>query len=345
VPDFSIAELLAFILALSLAAYVLLGGADFGGGVWDLFASGPRREQQRDLIAHAIAPIWEANHVWLILAIVLTFTCFPAAFARLGTVLHIPLTLMLVGVVLRGSAFIFRAYDADPDSQRRWGRLFAIASLVTPLLLGVCTGAVAAGRVVEAEHASFITRFVAPWLTPFSLAVGLMTLTIFAFLAAVFLTVETTDPDLADDFRLRGLLAGMAVFGTAFLALALSPDHAPLVTERLIGSPWALPFHILTGISALATLAALWVRRYRLARMTVGVQVLCIFGGWGMAQYPYVIPPDLTIAGAAAPPVTLRLVLIVLAIGGVILLPSLIYLFGIFKSAPADLPGRAVGGG
>jgi len=345
VPDLSLAEFLAFILALSLGAYVLLGGADFGGGVWDLFASGPRRERQRDLIAHAIAPIWEANHVWLILAIVLTFTCFPSAFARLGTVLHIPLTLMLVGVVLRGSAFIFRAYDTDPDSRRRWGRLFAIASLVTPLLLGISIGAVASGRVVESQQGSFVSRFVAPWLTPFSVAVGLMTLAIFAFMAAVFLTLETSDRDLADDFRRRGLLAGVAVFGTAFLSLALSPSDAPLVTKGLIGSPWALPLHLLTGAFAVATLAALWGRRYRLARMTVGVQILCIVGGWAMAQYPYVIPPDLTIAEAAAPPVTLRLVAIVLGIGGVILLPSLVYLFRIFKSAPADQAERPAGGG
>lgn len=340
-PDFSIAELLALILALSLAAYVLLGGADFGGGVWDLFASGPRREQQRDLIAHAIAPIWEANHVWLILAIVLTFTCFPPAYARLGTVLHIPLTLMLVGIVLRGSAFIFRAYDTDPESQRRWGRLFAIASLVTPLLLGICIGAVASGRVVESDEGSFVDRFVAPWLTPFSLATGLLTLAVFALLAAVFLTLETSDRELADDFRRRGLMAGAAVFVTALAALGLARSHAPLMTEGLIGSPWALPFHVLTGVSGLATLGTLWLRRFRLARMTVGVQVLCIVGGWALAQYPYVIPPDLTILEAAAPPKTLRLTIIVLGAGGVILLPSLVYLFRIFKGAPADQPRRA----
>lgn len=247
--------------------------------------------------------------------------------------------------MLRGSAFIFRAYDTDPDSQRRWGRLFAIASLVTPLLLGISIGAVASGRVVENQQGSFVSRFVAPWLTPFSVAVGLMTLAIFAFLAAVFLTLETADHDLADDFRRRGLLAGVAVFGTAFLALALSPADAPLVTEGLIGFPWALPLHLLTGTFAVATLAALWGRRYRLARMTAGVQILCIVGGWAMAQYPYIIPPDLTIVEAAAPPVTLRLVTIVLGVGGVILLPSLIYLFRIFKSAPTDQPERPARGG
>ncbi len=343
-PDLSLAEVLALILALSLAAYVLFGGADFGGGIWDLLASGPRRDRQRDLISHAIAPIWEANHVWLILAIVLTFTCFPAAFARLGIVLHIPLTFMLVGIVLRGSAFIFRSFDTRQKSQRHWGRIFAIASLVTPLLLGICIGAVASGRVVEAGQGTFVTRFVAPWLTPFSFAVGLMALAIFAFLAAVFLTLETTDQDLAGDFRQKALLAGGAVFATAFLALYLSPDQAPLMTEGLIESRWALPLHLLTGVAAVAVLTALWLRRYRLARMAVGVQVLCIVGGWAMAQYPYVVPPDLTITEAAAPPATLRLVIIILGVGALILLPSLLYLFRIFKSAPVDQPGRVVSG-
>src|SRR5918999_2169128 len=146
--EIELADVLAALLAASLNAYVLFGGADFGGGVWDLLASGPRKRRQREVIAHAIGPIWEANHVWLILAIVLTFTCFPPVFARLGIVLHIPLTLMLVGIVLRGSAFTFRTYDSEHDAaQRRWGRIFASASVITPVLLGVSIGAVASGRV------------------------------------------------------------------------------------------------------------------------------------------------------------------------------------------------------
>src|ERR671922_207715 len=114
--DATLAEVMAGVLALALNAYVLLGGADFGGGVWDMLASGPRQRRQREVISHAIGPIWEANHVWLILAIVLTFTCFPPVFARLGVLLHIPLTLMLVGIVLRGSAFTFRTYDDERDT-------------------------------------------------------------------------------------------------------------------------------------------------------------------------------------------------------------------------------------
>src|SRR4029079_878937 len=198
--DLDLADVLAAILALSLNAYVLFAGADFGGGVWDLLASGPRRNRQREVIAHAIGPIWEANHVWLILAIVLTFTCFPPVYARLGTVLHLPLTLMLIGIVLRGSAFTFRTYDTQHDAaQRRWGRIFSSASVITPLLLGVSIGAVASGRIGQDPSPGFMNQYVAPWLTPFALSVGLLALTLFAFLAAVFLTLETEDPDLRED--------------------------------------------------------------------------------------------------------------------------------------------------
>lgn len=346
-PEPTLPLVLAALLAVSLNAYVLFGGADFGGGVWDLFATGPRRDRQREVISHAIGPIWEANHVWLILAIVLTFTCFPAVFARLGTVLHIPLTLMLFGIVLRGSAFTFRTYDDEHDAaQRRWGRVFAGASLVTPVLLGVCIGAVAAGRVGPLARAgSFADRFVDPWLTPFSLAVGVLTLALFAHLAAVFLTLETRDPDLVGDFRARALWSGLAVFLTAFGALIIAPKEAPLMGVGLLGSRWALPFHLATGAAAIVVLAALWWRRYHLARVAVGVQVSLIMWGWVLAQYPHVIPPDLTVTGTAAPEVTLRLVLTALGLGAIVLLPSLVYLFRIFKAAPTDsTPGLPKGG-
>jgi cytochrome d ubiquinol oxidase subunit II len=334
-----LADILAALLALALNAYVLLGGADFGGGVWDMLASGPRRDRQREVIAHALGPIWEANHVWLILAIVLSFTCFPPVYARLGTVLHIPLTLMLVGIVLRGSAFTFRTYDSGHDTvQRRWGRIFSSASVITPVLLGVSIGAVASGRVRE-TGGTFGQQFVEPWLTPFAFSVGLLALVLFAFLAAVFLTLETHDPELCEDFRRRALGAGVAVFFASALVLLLSQSAAPLVRAGLVSSSWALPLHLGTGIAAVGVLAALWYRRFRLARIGVGLQVSLIFWGWPMAQYPLLVPPDLTIERAAAPDATLRLVLIALAAGGVVLLPSLWYLFQIFKTVPAD-PGE-----
>jgi cytochrome d ubiquinol oxidase subunit II len=325
----------AALLALSLNAYVLLGGADFGGGVWDLLAHGPRRNRQREVIAHAIGPIWEANHVWLILAVVLAFTCFSPVFARIMTVLHIPVSLMLVGIVLRGSAFTFRTYDDEHDAaQRRWGRIFSIASVLTPLLLGVCIGAVASGRVVAPLQGTFVQRFVDPWLTPFALGVGVLTLALFAFLAAVFLTMETADRDLAEDFRRSAIAAGIAVFLAAALVLVLAIRDAPLMTEGLVASPWAVPLHLATGIAAVGVFGALWRRRYALARILAGVQVSCIFWGWTVSQYPYLVPPDLTVRNAAAPAITLTITVWALAGGALVLAPSLLYLFRVFKSGP-----------
>ena len=332
----SLPDVLAGIIFLALNAYALLGGADFGGGVWDLMARGPRKERQRELIADAIGPVWEANHVWLILAVVLLFTAFPPAFARLGTLLHIPLSLVLIGIVLRGSAFTFWRYGRHGDEeQRHWGVTFAVASLITPLLLGTTAGAIAAGAVGDggATREGFYGTYVAPWLTPFTLSVGLFALIAFAFLAAVYLTFEASERELREDFRRRALGAGVALFVAAALALFLSRAHAPLVRDALIFAAWAVPLHLLTGAAALAALAALWFRRWRLARVAAAAQVSLILWGWALSQHPYILPPDLTIAAAAAPAVTLRLALGALALGAVVLLPSLYYLFRVFKGS------------
>jgi cytochrome bd ubiquinol oxidase subunit II len=333
--NFTAALLIAGIMMVALNAYVLLAGADFGGGVWDFLARGPRRKEQRDLISHALAPIWEANHVWLILVIVLLFTCFPAAFSTIAIMLHIPLTLMLLGIVLRGSAFIFRSYGSDRDApQQRWGRVFAIASIVTPVLLGMCVGAVATGAVgatTLSAPGTFVDHFIRPWLTLFGFAVGLLALALFSFLAAVYLTVEAHGTDLQESFRTRALWAALAVFVIAFGALAASWSEAPMVREMLMSGPWALPFHIATGVVAVAAIGALWTRHYRLARIAAAAQVTFILWGWAAAQYPYVLPPSLTIAGAAAPSRTLVLVLWALAAGACVLFPSLYYLFRVFK--------------
>jgi cytochrome d ubiquinol oxidase subunit II len=332
---FTLAIVIAVIIMVALNAYVLLAGADFGGGVWDFFARGDRRQAQRDLISHAIAPIWEANHVWLILVIVLLFTCFPAAFSTIAIMLHIPLTLMLLGIVLRGSAFIFRSYGSEHDTaQQRWGRVFAIASIATPVLLGMCVGAVATGAVdatVLSPTGSFASQFIRPWLTLFGAGVGLLALALFSFLAAVYLTVESEGMQLQEDFRTRALWAAAAVFVIAFGVLALSWTEAPMVREMLMAGPWALPLHIITGVSAVTAIAALWTRRFRLARVAAAAQVTFILWGWAAAQYPYLLPPTLTIEAAAAPNRTLVLILWALAAGACVLLPSLYYLFRIFK--------------
>jgi cytochrome d ubiquinol oxidase subunit II len=332
---FTAAILIAGIVMIALNAYVLLAGADFGGGVWDFFARGERRQAQRDLISHAIAPIWEANHVWLILVIVLLFTCFPPAFSTIAILLHIPLTLMLLGIVLRGSAFIFRSYGSERDTaQQRWGRVFAIASIATPVLLGMCVGAVATGGIgatVLSPSGSFIDQFIKPWLTMFGIGVGLLALALFSFLAAVYLTVEAESTALQEDFRTRALWAAGAVFVIAFGVLALSWTEAPMVRRMLMAGPWALPLHIVTGIAAITAIAALWTRHFRVARVAAAAQVTFILWGWAAAQYPYVLPPALTIEAAAAPNRTLILILWALAAGACVLLPSLYYLFRVFK--------------
>jgi cytochrome d ubiquinol oxidase subunit II len=198
---------------------------------------------------------------------------------------------------------------------------------------------------VAPARGSFAERFVDPWLTPFAMSVGLLALALFAFLAAVFLTLESHDPDLVEDFRRRALWSGGLVFVAAWAALLLSFQEAPLLHRGLLASSWAMPLHLATAAVAIGVFAALWYRRYRLARIGVALQVSLIVWGWAVAQYPFLVPPDLTVESAAAPGVTLRLVLLALAAGGVVLLPSLLYLFRIFKSAPADEAGRMSQGG
>ena len=326
----------AVTMVLSLNAYVLLGGADFGGGVWDLFASGRQREAQRALIASAIGPIWEANHVWLILVVVLLFTCFPRAFAHLSVELHIPITLMLVGIVLRGSAFIFRTYDSKSDAvQHRWGHIFSVASVATPVLLGLCLGAVASGRVpfgTSALRVGFIDRFVTPWmLSRFGWSVGLFSLALFAFLAATYLTVEARDAGVRATFRRRALQsqAMLAVIGA--LTLTFARRDAPLLHMALTSGAVAMGLLAVTVVAAIVAVVALRREHYGWARVAAAAQATFIVWGWAWSQYPFLLPPDQTISALAASPVMLQLTLGALAIGTAILLPSFVYLFWIFK--------------
>ncbi len=327
---------LAGVMVVCLTLYVVMGGADFGGGVWDLLASGPRKHQQRALIADVIGPIWEANHVWLIIVVVILFTAFPKAFSALAIGLHVPLSLMLVGVVLRGSAFTFRAYDSRRDAvQRRWGVIFAGASTVTPVLLGICAGAVASGAIGAATTGDFAARYLWPWLTGFALVTGVLTLTLFAFLAAVFLTVEAPEGALREDFRRRALGAGIALALAALALQFLARDGAPHVYEGLTRGPLAIAVQVSTALVSLACFIALVRRRYRGARVLAVVQVAMIIWGWALAQHPYIVPETLTIDAAAAPTVTLRLLVIALSVGTVILVPSLWYLFRVFRGGSA----------
>lgn len=321
-------NILGMAMIASLTFYVLMGGADYGGGVWDLLAFGPRAARQRDTIIKAIGPIWEANHVWLILVIVLLFSCFPPAFAAISIALHIPLTLLLIGIVLRGSAFTFRTYDSSRDHvQRRWGRIFAISSTITPVILGIIVGAISSGDL-KTEGADFATVYINSWLKPFPIAVGLLALSLFAYLAAVYLTSDTDDKEVQDDFRARAVIT---FFVSALFAVAvfyLSKQEAPGIWADI---SVAVPLHIGTAMVAICSFTCLWARRFKVARFLAAAQVALILWGWAIGQFPYLVRPDYTLTNSAANPVTLQLVIGCLVIGAFLLFPSFYYLIRIFK--------------
>ncbi|HZI09162.1 MAG TPA: cytochrome d ubiquinol oxidase subunit II [Myxococcus sp.] len=332
---------LGFAVAGTFVLYALFGGADFGGGVWDLLASGPRKAEQRALIARALGPVWEVNHIWLIVGVVLLFAGFPRAFAVLSVALHVPLTLLLLGIVFRGAAFTFRAYDTRGDAvQRQWGLVFSVASVIAPLLLGMCVGAVVSGTI-RVEGRVVVSGFFASWLTPFAVAVGVLALCLFAFLAAVYLTHEAPSPELREDFRRRALGAGGAVFAAALAVLLLARQGAPRVWEGLLHSPQALVLHGATAVAAVAAFGLLWVRRFAWARLAAAVQVGLIVLGWAASQHPYLIVPDVTLRSAAASPGAQRLLLGALVVGVLAVVPSLVLFFRVFRPQPPGTTSRA----
>ena len=322
------ATLLAATMLVALLLYALTGGADYGGGLWDLLARGPRAKEQRALIARIIAPIWEANHVWLILVVVLMFVGFPTAFARISTSLHIPLLLMLFGVVLRGAAFTFRAYGKASDAEeRRWGQIFGAASAGTPVMLGICLGAAVNGQVTANPG-----DFISPWATPFPLCVGVMCLCQFAFLAATYLTVEADERELTADFARKALRSGAAAAVAASLALILAGDA---FRTGLLGSAASLA--LMAG-AVVATGTAGWslqTGRFVGARRAAVVQTSLLVAGLGAATWPYILPPDLSIVGAAAPDSVLKPILYALLAGAVLLVPAMAVLFRLFTGIRA----------
>jgi cytochrome d ubiquinol oxidase subunit II len=327
--------MLAFVVSIFLLAalifYVTAGGADFGGGVWDLLAIGPRATQQRAAITKAIGPIWEADHVWLILVVVILFTAFPIAFGAMMTALHIPITLMLIGIILRGAGFIFRKYDSKASEvQRRWSALFGAASFFTPLVQGVTLGALSSEeiRVVDGK---VTTGFFAGWLTPFACVSGLLVLTVCAFLAATYLTADPSgEPEVRNDFRRRALWSGGLLLAIVLLLPLGARNGAPQFFQGLAN--WTA-IVIALGITASAIVAflSLWTHRFALARIAAIAEVTLILIGWGWAQYPQLIAPDITIYNSSAPTTTLRLLFIALLLGAIFLFPSLAYLYYIFK--------------
>jgi len=333
----TLAEVVLGIMFVGLIAYALFGGADFGAGIWDLLAGGTRRgAPQRAVIEHAIGPVWEANHVWLIFVLVVLWTGFPAGFTPVASTLYVPLTLAAFGMIARGSAFAFRKSITTLGMRRFLGAAFAVSSLVTPYFLGAVVGGVASGRVPQGIAQGDV---VTSWLNPTSTLGGVLAVLTCAYLAAVFLCLDALHdgrPELAEGFRRRAL-GTAAVTGLAGLAgLFVLRADAPQLADGLFGR--ALPVVALSVLAGLASIVLLVLRRYALARVTSAVAVAAILLGWAAAQYPYVLLPDLTIADAAAGEATLVAMLVSLIIGSCLLVPALVYLYRLFQRAERITP-------
>ncbi|WP_328808912.1 cytochrome d ubiquinol oxidase subunit II [Nonomuraea montanisoli] len=323
-------EIMLAVLWVGLTAYVLFGGADFGGGVWDLLSGGAGTgRRRRELVEHSIGPVWEANHVWLIFVIVLMWTGIPSVFAAVASTLYVPLTLAALGIIARGAAFAFRKASTRLWQQRLFGATFAFSSVVTPFFLGTAAGAIASGRVPPG-----IARgdLVTSWANPTSLTAGALAVGTAAYLAACYLTRDaerTGQPDLAEEFRRRALVTGVVV-GVLSAAglLVLHADAPGLFAELTSGR--ALPFLVLSVVAGVASLPLLWLRRYREVRITAALAVVGLLWGWGVGQYP-VLLPGVTLREAAATTSVLAASLGSLAVGAVLLVPSLWWLYATFQ--------------
>jgi cytochrome bd ubiquinol oxidase subunit II len=319
-----------------IVAYALLGGADFGGGVWDLFATGSRKKEQRLAIQRAMGPVWEANHVWLIFVVVILFTCFPRGYAALGMALFLPFHLALLGIVLRGASFIFRSHQdgrtTTPGETSPWGVVFGVASTIAPVLLGTAFGVVTQGRVGLGPEGEAVALAPATWLSRYAVANGALALSSCAYLAAVYLMNETDGP-LRDDFRRRAIIAGTTTAALAGLVLLLAWREAAWFFGQLL-SPRTAPF-VAGGLASFAASGwAVLTRRYWLSRLFAAAEITLLLLGWGVAQYPYLAYPDMPLARVAAPLTTLRFVVLSLPIGALLLVPSLAFLFAVFKTKP-----------
>jgi cytochrome d ubiquinol oxidase subunit II len=319
-------------LFMALVFYVLSGGADYGAGLWSIFVSRKLKDRQRSLIEKAIQPIWEANHVWLILVVVILFMGYPEVYAFVCTSLNIPISLSLLGLVMRGTAFISQKYGTANDAlQGAWSHIFAGASIVTPFLFGAMIGAISSGHL-ELPTEDIWRSLFAPWLSPYSLCLGGFTLAIFAMLAASYLTVDAEgDEELQDSYRTRALISHGVVAFFALASVLFAAQEDVWIYHRIAELPWAFA----TGggfiLCFAATIASLVTRHFHLARVLAATEGFIILLGYAVAQFPYLVPPKLTIYNSAAPQVVLITLLIALSIGAVLLFPSLFYLFRVFK--------------
>jgi cytochrome bd ubiquinol oxidase subunit II len=331
------ADAAAAILWVGATFYALFGGADFGGGFWDLIAGGAERgERPRALIQRSLTPVWEANHVWLIFILVVLWTAFPEAFSAIFTTLYVPIALAALGIVLRGAGFAFRKSIEGLSGRRAAGATFAFSSVLTPFFMGTVVGAIASGNVPAAGNGDAFSS----WLQPLPLLIGAMFVATGAYLSAVFLIGDArraAEDDLERYFARRALGAAAVAGATAAAGLFALHSEARYVFNRLVDQ--GLPLVIFSALCGIALLTLLlrslpvgrkpvYIRGNRpigsvLMRPLAAGAVIAVIWGWGVAQFPYLLPTSLRIDQAAAPEPTLNIVFIVFAIAAVLVLPSL----------------------
>jgi len=326
----TLADTLAGVIWLGVTFYALLGGADLGAGFWDLMAGNSQRGiKQRQLIERSIGPVWEANHVWLIFVLVTTWTCFPVLFGSVTSTLWIPFMLAALGIVARGSSFAFREAVTIIWQKRILGIVFGISAIFVPFFFGSMAGAIATGRVpVGVGMGNEITS----WWNPVSIVTGLLAVSVCAYLAAVYLSAgahRDGHTELIAQFRQRALLAGLLSGVLVIVGLVLIHHDTPLLAHGLAHR--GLIFVIVSGMACLTTIGLLYLKYFAAARIAGVLTVTAILWGWGAAQYPYVLNTKLTIAQAATVPTVLRAVLLCLVIGAVFLVPSLVWLYTLFR--------------
>lgn len=321
----SLAEVVAIVMFLGVVLYALFGGADFGAGLWDLTAGGPRRGGPiRVLIDDTLGPIWEANHVWLIFVIVYFWSAFPTAFAATMETLFVPFALAGLGIVLRGGAFAFRKMSPSLAQARLHGVMFAVASVVTPFFFGTIAGAVASGQVpLDGTGDRWES-----WTGPASIVGGILAVLTCAFLAAVFLAREADrrqEHELAEGFRRRALGAGVVTGVAALVAIVPLENDAPVLFDGLTGK--ALPLILVSAAGGTLALVMLWRRRYVIARLGAGAAVAAVVAGWGVAQHPWLLVDTVEIDAAAGARSTLWALLVVFGLAALTVVPSLAYLY------------------
>jgi len=316
---------LGFVLV-GLALYVVLAGADFGAGIWQIGAGrGERGARLRDVAHDAMAPVWEANHVWLIFVLTVTWTAYPLALGSIASTLAVPLFLAALGIIVRGAAYALRSGTRTAREQRRIDMLSAVSSVLTPFALGTVVGGIASGRVPVGNAKGSMWS---SWLNPTSVLTGAMAVVVAAYMAGVYLSADSVrldEPDVAARFRVRALGAGVVAGAVAIGGLAVVHSDAHRIFHRLVAGP-GLPALIVSLAAGVGTLALVVARRFEPARYSAAVAVAAIIAGWGLAQNP-VFLPGLTIHAAAAPRDTLIAVIIAVVGGGLILFPSLALLF------------------